>query len=114
MIFIDMKKQLNEVQKLQKVAGLLKEGKEVNNSKKEYQFKVAKDILEVGTGYETKVARYKVGTVLTLSEKEYNTLASGQEVERLTREGMVEFDKSYLDPKGELIETIIQRTEVNL
>lgn len=108
-----MKAQLNEVIKLKKLAGLLKEGEE-GNSKKEYQFRVVKDILETGTGYQTQAVHYKVGKVLTLSEKEYNDLTSGKEVRRLTREGMVEFDKSYLDTEGDLIETIIQRTKVNL
>ena len=57
MIFIDMKKQLNEVQKLQKIAGILKEDSQYTQSENT-KFKDG-DRITIGTGYDCDKGIFK-------------------------------------------------------
>ena len=72
---------------------------------KEFKLTVAKDILEVGTGYSVNAIHYKVGDKVTVDEETFNTIVAGKAIARRTNDGYVNFLKEFFE--NEVEETII-------
>jgi len=74
---------------------------------KEFNLIVKNEILE-NAGYSRTAVHYKVGDVLTVDEDTFNTLQSGNLVERYTREGIIRFDKYNFENKVSYTEVTVQ------
>ena len=64
---------------------------------KEFKLTVAKDILEVGTGYSVKVVHYKIGDTVTINEETFNMLLANEEVIKQTNAGASESNTHILN-----------------
>lgn len=69
---------------------------------KEFKLTVAKDILEIGTGYTRDAVHYKVGDIITVNEDTFNTLLTGKGVSRFTNDGYVNFLKEFFENEVEV------------
>lgn len=68
---------------------------------KEYRLIVSKEILE--RSGNTEAIHYKVGHVLSVNDRIFELLKSGETVERYTQEGTIEFDRYNFENEVECI-----------
>ena len=64
---------------------------------KEFKLVVKNEILELGTGYNVKVAEYKKGDIMMVNEDMFEKLKKGKDIEMDTREGFIKFNKSNFE-----------------
>jgi hypothetical protein len=64
---------------------------------KEFKLKVAKDILEVGTGYSVSAVHYKVGDTVSLDADGFYQLMDDKAVCRRTNDGYVNMFKENFE-----------------
>ena len=76
----------------------------------EFKLTVAKDILEVGTGYSKDAVHYKVGDTLTVNEDTFNILLAGKGVSRFTNDGYVNFLKEFFENEVEVTSVTIEHS----
>lgn len=77
---------------------------------KEFKLKVAKDILEVGTGYSVEAVYYKVGDTVTVDEETFNMLLAGKGVSRFTNDGHINFLKEFFENEVEVTIVTIEHS----
>ena len=77
---------------------------------KEFKLTVAKDILEVGTGYSKDAVHYKVGDTITVNEDTFNILLAGKGVSRFTNDGYVNFLKEFFENEVEVTSVTIEHS----
>lgn len=74
---------------------------------KEFKLVVKKEILE-SAGYSRQAVKYKIGDTLTVDEKTFLNLQSGETISRFTQEGRIEFDKYNFENEVEVTSVTIE------
>jgi hypothetical protein len=74
---------------------------------KEFKLVVKKEILE-SAGYSRQAVKYKIGDTLTVDEKTFLNLQSGETISRFTQEGRIEFDKYNFENEVEVTAVTIE------
>jgi hypothetical protein len=74
---------------------------------REYRLIVKKNIME-SAGYDRQAVHYKIGDIVTVDQTTFEALKSGSTFERLTREGMIRFDKHNFENEAQYTEVTIE------